>query len=39
LFDRTTPWETKEPLLKLTKGNGGEGEGEATDGPKRKRKE
>ena len=24
LFDRTTTWEQKEPLLKLTKGQGGE---------------
>jgi hypothetical protein len=24
LFDRTTSWATKEPLLKLTKGKGGE---------------
>ncbi len=30
LFDRTSAWETKEPLLKLTKGNGGgEEEGSA----------
>ena len=33
LFDRTSSWATKEPLLKLTKGNGGSEE-EASPAPK-----
>lgn len=36
LFDRTSPWETKEPLLKLTKGAGSDEEGAK---PKADRKE
>ncbi len=38
LFDRTSAWETKEPLLKLTKGNGG-GEEEGSTTPKPNKKE
>jgi arylsulfatase A-like enzyme len=38
LFNRTSAWETKEPMLKLTKGNGG-GEEEGTATPKPDKKE
>ncbi len=38
LFDRTSSWETKEPLLSLTKGNGG-GEEEGAAKPKPSKKE
>jgi arylsulfatase A-like enzyme len=37
LFDRTSSWATKEPLLKLTKGNGGgEEEGSAEPRPNKR---
>ena len=40
LFDRMTPWEKKEPLLELTKGQGGEEEeGSGAQGKKRAKKD
>ncbi len=39
LFDRTSAWETKEPLLKLTRVRGGEGEDEGSAKPKPNKKE